>query len=96
MKVLVEITKEEYECFKSGVLPGSIYYIIGLIANGVIVEERPKGHWIFTPNNVWICSQCQTNPLRATGYVPGQKQMKEQWNFCNICGAKMEADNENG
>lgn len=44
MKVLVEITKEEYECIKEGVLPGSMYYIIGLIANGEIIEEVDNEH----------------------------------------------------
>ena len=53
------------------------------------VEPR-TGHWIFTENHTWCCSECGGNPHRGTGFVPNKDGMKMRWKYCNLCGAKME------
>lgn len=50
---------------------------------------RPKGEWIRTIHDVWICPKCGGHPHKGTGYSPSDEQMKEQWKFCNLCGADM-------
>ena len=46
-----------------------------LIANGVVIEERKKAHWI-TKNGITFCSECM---------VSGNTQ----WKRCPVCEAKM-------
>lgn len=67
-------------------------YVIDAIANA-IVKKMPKqktGHWIYTDFHTWCCSECGGNPHKGTGFIPNKDEMKIQWKYCNLCGAKME------
>ena len=55
------------------------------------VTPAPKtGRWIWrTKYWNWVCSECDENPTRGTGYTPNNM---DGYKYCPNCGAKMEVE----
>lgn len=53
------------------------------------VDPVKHGHWIWTRNYTWHCSEC--GGLIATpGYMPTKDELPKRYRFCSQCGAKMD------
>lgn len=59
-----------------------------------VTPKQRTGHWIYTDYHTWCCSECGGNPHRGTGFTPNKDGMKMQWKYCNLCGAKMESEEQ--
>lgn len=57
-------------------------------------KKSKKGHWIYDNEvNNWRCSHCHGIP-KIMGYVGTEEFMKENFNYCPICGAEMEGEQD--
>lgn len=58
-------------------------------------EERKTGKWLPDNNSVYkmrfICSECRESQVVPT---TGFTKYKPIWDFCPLCGAKMEVEHE--
>ena len=63
--------------------------IINVIGDQPTVDPVKHGHWIWTRNYTWHCSEC--GGLIATpGYMPTKDELPKRYRFCSQCGAKMD------
>lgn len=59
-----------------------------------VTPKQRTGHWIYTDYHTWCCSECGGNPHKGTGFVPNKDGMKMRWKYCNLCGARMESEEQ--